>query len=122
MKKIIAIVYAIGCLFSAMPALAVRLGKDVNISLNYGTLTGLGTRDLRVVIMTIINVILGFLGIVAIIGILYGGFQMMTAGGNSEQSESGKKAAVAGVIGLAIIFISYAIARFVMLTLVNVTQ
>ena len=42
--------------------------------IGYGTLTGLGTQDLRVSVMRVVQAILGFLGILAIVLILYGGF------------------------------------------------
>lgn len=71
--------------------------------------------------MGIINVFLGFLGVIALVGIIAGGFLMMTSGGNAEKSETGRKAATAGVIGLIIIFISYAIAVFVINQLVTAT-
>ena len=49
---------------SAMVLAAVPpdLGSQLNANLAYGAQTGLGTRDIRAVAMTIINVILGFLG------------------------------------------------------------
>jgi len=90
--------------------------------LNYGTIVGWGTQDLKTVIFLVINVIMGFLAIIAVIGILYGGFQMMTSGGNEDQSAMGKKAISAGVIGLAIIIGAWVIAAFVVQNLVNVTS
>ena len=121
MKKIIAGLTAASSALMALPAMAADLGQTVNIGLNYGTATGLGTRDIREVIMLIINVILGFLSVVAIVLILWGGFKWMTAGGNEDQIDEAKKLIIAGVVGLAIIFTSYAIATFVVRSLVNVT-
>ena len=51
---------------------------------------------------SIINVALGLLGIVAVIIILIGGFEWMTAGGN-EEKQAGAQQNFAGIIGLAII-------------------
>ncbi|MDD2807277.1 MAG: hypothetical protein PHW95_02005 [Patescibacteria group bacterium] len=100
---------------SVMPALALDVG------LNYGTYTGLGTKDLREGIMAIVNVLMGFLGIIAIIIILYGGFTWMTAGGNEEKVSQAKKIITAGIVGLVIIFISFAIASFVITQLISAT-
>ena len=100
---------------SALPALAL------NVGLEYGTYTGLGTKDLREGIMAIVNVLLGFLGILAIIIILYGGFVWMTAAGNEEKVGQAKKISTAGIIGLVIIFVSYAIASFVISQLITAT-
>ena len=41
--------------------------------------------DLKEIIANIINIALGFLGVLAVIFILYGGFLWMTAAGNEEQ-------------------------------------
>ena len=121
MKKIAAGLTALGSLFTAVPAFAANVGTLVNEGLNYGTYAGLGTKDVREVIFLVINVILGFLSIVAIIIILWGGFKWMTAGGNEDQIGEAKNMIIAGVVGLAVIFTSYAIAAFVIRSLVNVT-
>lgn len=107
----------------ALPAVALAqttITTDT-LGLNYGTVTGLGTRDIRSTIASIINVALGLLGIVAVVIILAGGFRWMTAGGNEENVEKAKKLIIAGVIGLAIILSAYAIARFVVSSLVTAT-
>ena len=72
-----------------------------------------GTNDLRDTIVQLVNVLLGFLGIIAVIIILWGGFQWMTAAGNEEKVTSARTTIIAGIIGLAIIIASFAIASFV---------
>ena len=47
----------------------------------------LGSKDLRATIGGIINIILGFLGILTTLAILWGGFNMMTSYGNAEKNE-----------------------------------
>ena len=81
----------------------------------------LGNRDIRATIASIINVAMGLLGILAVVIILIGGFQWMTAGGNEENVDKAKKRIIQGVIGLAIILASWAIARFVLESLVTAT-
>ncbi|HRH23448.1 MAG TPA: pilin [Candidatus Magasanikbacteria bacterium] len=68
--------------------------------------------DARAVVVNIINLALTFLGLIAVILILWGGFKWMTAGGNDESVEAAKKIIIAAVIGLAIILSAYAIANF----------
>ncbi|OGY51656.1 MAG: hypothetical protein A3J65_02355 [Candidatus Buchananbacteria bacterium RIFCSPHIGHO2_02_FULL_45_11b] len=116
MKKIalIAILTMVFAL-TAIPALALDTG------LSYGTYTGLGTRDLREGVMMIVQYLLGFLGIIAIIVILYGGFVWLTSAGSEEKVGQAKKIITAGIIGLIIIFISYAIAAFVITQLIEAT-
>ena len=81
----------------------------------------LGGRDIRSTAATIINVAMGLLGIIAVVIILIGGFKWMTAGGNEENVAGAKKMIIQGVIGLAIILASWAIARFVLESLVSAT-
>ena len=123
MKKLLTGCISIGGALSVLSASAqTRPLKDLtNEGLNYATAAGLGTKDVRETLFLIINIILGFLSIIAVIGILYGGFLIMTAGGDEDKKGSGKKAIVAGIIGLAIIFTAWAIAAFVVRSLVNVT-
>ena len=83
--------------------------------------TGLGTKDIREGVMTIVNVLLGFLGIIAILIVLYGGFLWMTAAGNEDKVDQAKKIITAGIIGLIIIFVSFAIATFVIESLITAT-
>ena len=86
-----------------------------------GNNLGLGERDPREIVAQVINVILGFLGIIAVVIILLGGFKWMTAGGGEDKVAEAKKMIVAGVIGLVIILASYAIATFVINQLLSAT-
>jgi hypothetical protein len=65
---------------------------------------------------------MGLLGIVAVVIILLGGFKWMTAGGNEEKVAEAKKLIVSGIIGLVIIMSAYAIATFVVNSVINGTQ
>ncbi len=82
---------------------------------------GLGDTDPREMAASIINVALGFLGIVAVVIILVGGFKWMTAGGNEDKVAEARKLITAGIIGLVIILASWAIARFVINALYEAT-
>jgi len=73
----------------------------------------LKTDDIRVVIGRIINYALGFVGAVALVMFIYGGFLYLVSGGESKRAEAGQKTLVWATIGLAIIFASYAIVNFV---------
>lgn len=92
-----------------------------DLGIDYGNLTGLGTRDVRDTVAAIINVALGLLGIVAVVIIIAGGFLWMTAAGNEEKVDTARKMIFQGIIGLAIILSAYAIARFVIEKLVTAT-
>lgn len=96
--------------------------QDISLGLEYGSALQLGTRDVREVITAIINVLLGFLGVIAVVIILLGGFKWMTAGGNEDKVAEAKKLIGAGIIGLVVILAAYAIATFVITQLVTVTE
>ncbi|MDP3900421.1 MAG: hypothetical protein Q8Q23_05060 [bacterium] len=74
---------------------------------------GLGNEDPRAIAANVVNVILGFLGIIAVVLILAGGFMWMTAAGNEDKISSSKSLMTAGVIGLVIVLASFGIATFV---------
>jgi hypothetical protein len=76
--------------------------------------SGLGNNDPRSIAANIINIILGFLGILAVVLILFGGFKWMTAAGNEDKVAEAKKLLVAGVVGMIIILAAYALAAFVL--------
>jgi hypothetical protein len=82
---------------------------------------GLGSATLTGMITGIIQVILGFLGVIAVLIILWGGFIWMTAGGEPDKVEKAKKMIYAGIIGLVIIFAAYAISTFVIARLTTLT-
>ncbi len=88
--------------------------KGTNYGLDEFTNVGIGQEtDLKATIAQIINIVLGFLGIVAVVIIIIGGFRWMTAAGNEEQVEGARKMIVQAVAGLVIIFMAWVIAAFV---------
>ena len=95
---------------------------DTFLDSDFQEATGLGDADLKTTIGRLINVVLGFLGIIAVVIVLFGGFKWMTAGGNDEKVTEAKKLLIAGVIGLAIIFSAWAITSFVLTSLVTASQ
>ena len=82
---------------------------------------GLGDRDPREIVASVVRIILGFLGIIAVVIILLGGFKWMTAGGNEDKVGEAKKLIMAGIIGLVIILASWGIATFVLNQLIIAT-
>ncbi len=105
----------------AIPMAALAVDPIGQLGIEYGTDTGLGAKDIRATVASIINVALSLLGIVAVVIILMGGFTWMTASGNEENVDKAKKMIFAGIIGLAIILSAYAIAKFVISSLIDAT-
>jgi hypothetical protein len=82
---------------------------------------GLGNQDPRTTAASVINVLMGFLGIIAVVIILLGGFKWMTAGGGEDKVAEAKKLMTAGVVGLAIILAAWGITVFVLNSLLSAT-
>lgn len=101
---------------------AQQLKADDLLDDDFGDTAGLGQADLKQTIGQLIRVLLGFLGVVAVVIILLGGFKWMTAGGNDEKVAEAKRLIIAGIIGLAIILSAFAIASFVVGSIIGATQ
>jgi len=69
--------------------------------------------DFRTNVISIINYILGFLGLITVAFIIYAGFLMVTAGGEDESLSKGKKIITWAGIGIIIILLSYAIVNVI---------
>lgn len=67
----------------------------------------------REFILQATNYVLGFLGLAAVLAIVYGGILYVTAGGEQERADKGKKNITYSVIGLLIVMSSWAIVRTV---------
>ncbi|MFA5124884.1 MAG: hypothetical protein WC473_03655 [Patescibacteria group bacterium] len=116
LKKLLAsILVVVAMSMFALPVL-VSAQEDVqSIDLDLiASTAGIEQGNLNSIIGGILNVAMGFLGVIAVLIILYGGFIWMTAGGEQDKVDKAKKMIYAGIIGLVIIFAAYAIAMFVM--------
>lgn len=76
----------------------------------YNTAT---TANLNQLIATIIQSLLGFLGVIFLILIIYGGITWMTAEGEESKAEKAQSIIKNAIIGLIIIIAAYAISYFV---------
>ena len=77
--------------------------------------------ELTTIVGTIINVLLGLLGVIFLILTIYAGFVWMTAGGNEEKVKKAQGILTTGIIGLVIVLAAYSIAGFVISQLATAT-
>lgn len=70
-------------------------------------------RELPQIVAGIISSLIGLLGVVLFLYLLYGGFMWMTAGGEEKKVKEAIQVIRNAVVGLVIIALSYAIANFV---------
>ncbi|MBT3412597.1 MAG: hypothetical protein HN802_05800 [Candidatus Jacksonbacteria bacterium] len=68
--------------------------------------------EIYLIISRVINIVLGFIGLIVLIIIIVAGIEWMTSGGNADKISSAKKRMIAGVIGLAIILGAAVISNF----------
>ena len=68
---------------------------------------------LGLVAARILNAFFGLLGIIFVVLFVYAGYMYMTAQGEEQKIDKAKKTMSSAVIGLIIVLMSYAIARFV---------
>ncbi|MFA5131610.1 MAG: pilin [Patescibacteria group bacterium] len=69
--------------------------------------------DLRTIIGRLINVVLGLLGSIFVILVIYAGFRYMTAAGNQDQTKKAVAQIRDAVIGLIIVLAAWAITTFI---------
>ena len=69
--------------------------------------------DLQGNVQTILNAIIGVLGIIAVVIIIIGGVKYMTSSGDSGKVKTAKDTILYGVIGLVICVLAFAIVNFV---------
>lgn len=121
-RRLLATATTVGILAPLMLAHAAKIDTN-ELGLNeIGENLGLSTNtNVKQVVASIIRVLLGFLGLVAVVLVLYAGFQWMTAAGNEEKVTSAQSTLRAGLIGLVIILAAYAIASFIITTILDNT-
>jgi len=123
-NKIITFLTTIHGLIIALPAFAADAGADALKGLGAtageaGLKTGLASKSVPEIIGSVIGVVLGLLGVVFMILLLYGGYSWMTAYGNEQKLTKAKDTIINATIGLIIILAAYAISRFVIGALVG---
>ena len=107
-----ALVYAFLFLM-ALPSVASAAGINV-----LGDLKDIGTAvygtdkaaDLKQVVASLVQIVLGFVGIIFVILIIWGGLEWMTSGGNEQKIESAKNRIKNATIGLVLVVLAYTIA------------
>jgi hypothetical protein len=86
---------------------------------DFASAAGLGTADLTETIAAFIRVGLGFLGVIAVLIVMIGGFKWMVAGGEEAKITKAKQYIFGGITGLIIVLSAYAIASFVITQLTS---
>jgi len=104
---------------------ATDLQTDVNSKLDFvagesGAQTS-GNVDLRLAVMVVVRYILGVVGIVFLIMIIYGGFTYLFSAGNEVAAARAIHIIQNAVIGLLIIFVAFSLSTFIINSLQRAT-
>lgn len=93
-------------------------GPDLGIN-EVDAAISLSSTDPRIIITRIINIVLLFLGVIAVGLIIYAGFVWMTSGGSEDKIDQAKKILRNAVIGLVIVLSAWGIATFILTKLMG---
>lgn len=119
MNRLLAKLSAYGTVFAvwALPiAVSAQLDQAQEMLDTTGeTLPGGGGDGMTLpqIVGNFINVVIGLLGIIFVVEVVYAGFLYLTAGGETDKVGKAKDLLRQGVIGVVIIVLSYVIANFV---------
>jgi type IV secretory pathway VirB2 component (pilin) len=83
---------------------------------NIGDRLGLTSTDLVTIAKNLTQWLLGTMPLVAVVFIILGGFQWMTAAGDEEKVDRAKKTISAAVVGMVIILLAWAVVQYVVKT------
>ena len=70
--------------------------------------------DLRDTIRRLLNVILGFLGIITVVMVIYGGFIWLTAAGNEDAVGKGRHTLLWAALGAILIGIAWTVSSYIL--------
>ncbi len=94
----------------------VLLGHSVSAQTSLdlpSSFAGFSSQDLKTTIENIVRIVLGFVGFIFLLLLLYAGFLWMTSGGDEKKITRAKKIITSAVIGLLVTLSAYAIASFI---------
>ena len=100
-------------LLSVIPTASAALITPGDVPGEIAAATG-GEGSIRALALKIVNYFLTFLGIVAVMMIIFGGVTYVTAGGKQESVDNAKKIIMYALVGIIIILLSFAIVNTVL--------
>jgi len=94
------------------------MGHLQNAAIKGGYSEDVSETTFSTIIGSVIQIFLGFLGIIFVILILWAGYNWMTAGGNEEKVTKAKNTQTRAIIGLIVTASAYAIWRYIYFKLI----
>jgi len=109
LKKIFPLLFLLPLQALAQLDVAKQNLQEIGVAAGYGS----EERNLTVFIGNLIRIVLGFVGMIFLVLIIWAGIQWMMSGGNEQSIEQAKKRIINATIGLTVIILAYSIASFV---------
>jgi len=81
---------------------------------------GLTNKEIIPIVVSIINILLGFLALIVFLIILIAGFKWMVSGGEPEKVKAAQNSIKAAIAGLLVVFFSWTFVSFVFGILKNI--
>lgn len=101
----------------AFPAMAKAANDAINVLEDIGSKEGpyqnVGSTGISIIVGTVIQALLGIIGVVFLVLMLYAGFNWMIARGEEEKVEKAKDTITRALIGLIIVVGAYAIWAYI---------
>ncbi|MBI4256457.1 hypothetical protein HY626_00170 [Candidatus Uhrbacteria bacterium] len=113
---LLALILSVG-IFVALPTYA----QDVDFESFAETAGFSTTASITVIIARLIRTAITLVGVVTVVFLVYGGFVWMTSGGDATRLKKAKDIITNAIIGLLLVFASFAIVSFVLNALVGAT-
>lgn len=87
-----------------------------------GTTLGLGTADLKTVVVSTVSFVLGLLALIQTIMVLYSGFILLASKADEERRHEAKMTLLRAALGMFIIALAWSIVVFLFHTMQSVTE
>ncbi len=99
--------------YAATHADAAQDKCGIGVSPQFSGVFGVQICSANDLLISIARILLSVLAMIAVLFIIYGGFQYVTSAGNQEQAEKGRSTVVYAIIGLIIAILAYTLVSIV---------
>ena len=106
--------------FNMLPAASASVKPGINEN-PVAEDTG-GATSLKDLVLTVIDYFLGFLGLLAVVMVIYGGVTYVSSAGNDEAVGKAKKIIMYALVGIVVILLSFVVVNAITDSAVNTGQ
>ncbi len=100
-------------LLSFIPAASAAILNPTDVPPSITEATG-GQNSIRGLILTIVDYFLGFLGLLAVIMVVYGGVTYVSSAGEDEAIGKAKKIIMYALVGIVVILLAFVLVRAIL--------